>query len=104
MSFSESAPQITTGTGLKTKAPRETIFFCWAVLSVDLVMIVGFVVTVTSMPYRQYIYIAVIRKWRKIAMALIRLHLLLLLFAVPLSHVRPNPIGGEYFAASFTES
>jgi len=37
-------------------------------------------------------------------MAPIRLHLLLLLFAVPLSHVWPNPIEGEYFAASFTES
>jgi len=41
---------------------------------------------------------------RDIAMALIRIHLLLLLFAVSLSHVRPYPAEGEYFAASCTKS
>jgi hypothetical protein len=32
MQFSESVPQITPGTGLKTKAPRF-FFFCWALFS-----------------------------------------------------------------------
>jgi len=34
MQFSESAPQITPGTGLKTKAPRILIFG-WAVFSLQ---------------------------------------------------------------------
>jgi hypothetical protein len=37
-------------------------------------------------------------------MAHIKIHLLLLLLAVSLSHVRPKAIGGEYFAASCTGS
>ena len=37
-------------------------------------------------------------------MALIRIQLLLLLFAVSLSHVRPQSSTGEYFAVSCSES
>ena len=67
-------------------------------------MSVGFVVTVTSEPYREYIYIwQAVGSGGDIAMALIRIQLLLLLFAVSLSHVRPQSSTGEYFAVSCSE-
>jgi hypothetical protein len=36
MSFSESAPQITPGTGVKTKAPKKNLFFVGLCYSTDM--------------------------------------------------------------------